>query len=81
MVGSIVEWYVTGRKGGCSFKLATAASEAIIQAKLAMENIFISDFDGIVGPTADSTIRNLGRFCTKGMKDTDKEIIKIMTQQ
>ncbi len=46
-----------------------------------MENIFISDFDGIVGPTADSTIRNLGRFCTKGMKDTDKEIIKIMTQQ
>ncbi|NLJ99455.1 MAG: serine dehydratase subunit alpha family protein, partial [Tissierellia bacterium] len=45
--------------------------EAIIQAKLARANIFISDFDGIIGSTADLTIRNLGKFCTKGMKDTD----------
>ncbi len=50
---------------------ASAASEAIIQAKLARANIFISDFDGIIGSTADLTIRNLGKFCTKGMKDTD----------
>ena len=81
MVGSICGMVCDGAKGGCSFKLATAASEAIIQAKLAIANIFISDFDGIVGHTADSTIRNLGKFCTKGMKDTDKEIIEIMTGQ
>ena len=46
-----------------------------------MANVFISDFDGIVGLTADLTIRNLGKFCTEGMKDTDKEIIEIMTEQ
>lgn len=81
MIGSISGMICDGAKGGCAFKLSAAASEAIIQAKLAMANVFISDFDGIVGPTADLTIRNLGKFCTEGMKDTDKEIIEIMIQQ
>ncbi|HHV38883.1 MAG TPA: serine dehydratase subunit alpha family protein [Tepidimicrobium sp.] len=80
MIGSISGMICDGAKGGCAFKLSTAASEAIIQAKLARANIFISDFDGIVSSTADLTIRNLGRFCSRGMKDMDKEIIEIMAR-
>ena len=78
MVGTLTGMVCDGAKGGCSFKLSTAASEAIIQAKLAMAGIVIGDYDGITNPDADATIKNLGKFCNEGMKSADKEIINIM---
>jgi L-cysteine desulfidase len=81
MVASLAGMVCDGAKGGCSFKLATASSEAIIQAKLALANVFVSDFDGIVGEEAESTIRNLGKFCTDGMQAADSNIIDIMVHQ
>jgi len=78
MVASLSGMVCDGAKGGCSFKLSTSASEAIIQAKLALSNVFVSDLDGIIGQEVESTIRNLGRFCTDGMKLADNNIIEIM---
>lgn len=78
MVGTLTGMVCDGAKGGCAFKLSTASSEAIIQAKLAMSNIFINDLDGIVSPEVEKTIRNLGSFSDKGMSRADQEIIKIM---
>lgn len=78
MVGALAGMVCDGAKGGCAFKLSTASSEAIIQAKLAMANVFINDTDGIVDPVAEQTIKNLGRFCIEGMKAADEEIIHIM---
>lgn len=78
MVASLSGMVCDGAKGGCSFKLSTAASEAIIQAKLALKNVFASDLDGIIGQEVESTIKNLGKFCVEGMKLADKNIIEIM---
>lgn len=78
MVGTLTGMVCDGAKGGCAFKLSTASSEAIVQAKLAMAGVIIGDVDGIVSPQADKTIKNLGRFCSEGMKDLDNEIIDIM---
>ena len=78
MVGALTGMVCDGAKGGCAFKLSTASSEAIIQAKLAMANVFINDNDGIVDPVAEQTIKNLGMFCNEGMKSADSEIIHIM---
>ena len=78
MVGTLAGMVCDGAKGGCAFKLSTASSEAIIQAKLAMSNIFINDLDGIINPKTEETIKNLGQFCNGGMKNADKEIIDIM---
>lgn len=78
MVGALTGMVCDGAKGGCAFKLSTASSEAIIQAKLAMANVFINDTDGIVDPVAEQTIKNLGMFCMEGMKFADDEIIHIM---
>lgn len=78
MVGTLTGMVCDGAKGGCAFKLSTASSEAIIQAKLAMSNIFINDLDGIINPEAEQTIKNLGSFCTGGMENADHEIIEIM---
>lgn len=81
MVGSISGMVCDGAKGGCAYKLATASSEAVIQARLALNNIIISDLDGIVGNDAEKTIQNLGKFCNDGMKEMDKEILDIMMAQ
>ncbi len=78
MVGNLTGMVCDGAKGGCAFKLSTASAEAIIQAKLAMLNVIISDIDGIVSPGAELTIKNLGSFCSEGMKNADDEIIDIM---
>lgn len=81
MVASLSGMVCDGAKGGCSFKLSTAASEAIVQSKLALANVFVSDLDGIVGQEVESTIRNLGKFCTQGMKLADNNIIEIMLRK
>ncbi len=78
MVGTLAGMVCDGAKGGCAFKLSTAASEAIIQAKLAMSNVFINNLDGIISPEVEETIKNLGQFCSEGMKSADSEIIDIM---
>ena len=78
MVGTLTGMICDGAKGGCAFKLSTAASEAIIQAKLALANVHINDLDGIVNPLAEETIKNLGKFCSGGMKSADSEILDIM---
>lgn len=78
MVGTLTGMVCDGAKGGCAFKLSTAASEAIIQAKLAMAGVVIGDYDGITNPSAEMTIKNLGRFCSEGMESADEEIINIM---
>ncbi|MDR7869234.1 MAG: L-serine ammonia-lyase, iron-sulfur-dependent, subunit alpha [Tissierellaceae bacterium] len=81
MVGTLTGMVCDGAKGGCAFKLSTAASEAIIQAKLALANVQINDLDGIVNPLAEETIKNLGKFCSEGMKNADSEILEIMTSK
>lgn len=81
MVASLAGMVCDGAKGGCAFKLSTASSEAIIQAKLAMAGTVVSNLDGIVGEEAELTIRNLGRFCNDGMKAADGNIIDIMVHQ
>ena len=78
MVGTLTGMVCDGAKGGCAFKLSTASSEAIIQAKLAMANVIINDIDGIISPEVEMTIRNLGSFSSEGMKNADNEIINIM---
>lgn len=78
MVGTLTGMVCDGAKGGCAFKLSTASSEAIIQAKLALAGVIINDTDGIIDPQVEKTIRNLGSFSVEGMKNADSEIIDIM---
>ena len=54
-----------GAKGGCAFKLATAASEAVLCALLASQNIHIGHGQGIVSIRPETTIQNLGTISTQ----------------
>ena len=45
-----------------------------------MNQITVSNTDGIIGRSVDETINNLGRLSKEGMNITDETILKIMTK-
>jgi L-cysteine desulfidase len=53
-------------------------SSAVQSAILALDNICISDNDGIIEKDIEKTIRNLGKIGSKGMQVTDDMILDIM---
>ncbi|WP_142414635.1 serine dehydratase subunit alpha family protein [Hathewaya massiliensis] len=79
MAGNIVGMICDGAKTGCALKVSTGVSAAIQSALLALENIEISDKDGIIHKDMEETIKNLAKIGTQGMVETDKIILDIMT--
>ncbi len=78
MSGTLAGMLCDGAKGGCAFKLSTAAGEATLCALLAKENVFITHGQGIVGVTPETTIQNVGLISTQGMQGVDNTVIGVM---
>lgn len=78
MSGTLAGMLCDGAKGGCAFKLATAAGEAVMCALLARKNVFIHKNQGIVGVCPETTIQNVGYICTQGMGAVDSTVIGVM---
>lgn len=70
-----------GAKGGCALKVASSVDSAIISAYMAVNNYGISDVEGFVGKTGESTICNLSIISETGMKKVNDAIIKIMFEK
>jgi len=79
MIGNISGMICDGAKAGCSLKVSTAVSAALQSAFLAIENIEISEFDGIIEKDIEKTIQNLAQVVSEGMEETDKVILDIMS--
>lgn len=68
-----------GAKPSCAAKVAVAVEAGIMGYYMFKEgNEFIGG-DGLVAKGVEKTICNIGRLGKEGMKETDKEIIHIMT--
>lgn len=78
MSGTLAGMLCDGAKGGCAFKLATAAGEAVMCALLAQKNVFIHQNQGIVGIKPETTIQNMGYICSQGMSAVDSTVIGVM---
>ncbi|AOT68832.1 L-cysteine desulfidase family protein [Geosporobacter ferrireducens] len=78
MVANIAGMVCDGAKVGCALKLATAAATAIQSALLAMQCVIVPAKNGIVGLTAEESIKNLGQLGIEGMTVTDDVILGIM---
>lgn len=67
-----------GAKAGCALKLGTAASSGMQAAMMAIDEVFVTESNGIVAATAEQAIKNLGTLSQDGMNDIDRTIINIM---
>ncbi len=79
MIGNISGVICDGAKSGCALKVSTTINAALQSALLAVENIEISELDGIIEKNIEKTIRNLATVASEGMETTDKVILDIMT--
>jgi len=78
MMGNLAGVICDGAKLGCALKVGTGAGVAVKSAMLAMRGVQIPEGEGIVGGTAESTVRNLGLLANHGMVQTDAQILQIM---
>lgn len=78
MVSDIAGMICDGAKSSCALKIATSVNAAIQCAILALDNIEVSENNGIIDKDVEKTIRNLANIGTKGMETTDKVILDIM---
>jgi L-cysteine desulfidase len=78
MVGNVAGMICDGAKMGCALKVTTAVDAAFRAATLALSGIGIPASDGIVGPTGEASLTNLGRLAQRGMASVDSEILNIM---
>lgn len=69
-----------GAKASCAAKIATAVDSGIFGYHMSKSNNNFCPGDGLIGNNIEKTINNIGRLASKGMLDTDKEIIAIMAE-
>ncbi|AOR23349.1 serine dehydratase subunit alpha family protein [Clostridium taeniosporum] len=70
-----------GAKSSCAAKIATAVDAGILGYNMYLNGQQFYSGDGIVTKGVDNTIDNVGRMAREGMRETDKEILKIMVGQ
>ena len=80
MIGSITGLVCDGGKEGCSYKLALSAGWAVQSALLSKVGAIANTRDGILAPDFETVVKNMGYVCSPGMHETNKAIIKVMTQ-
>lgn len=68
-----------GAKPSCAAKIATAVTNGIFGYRLFKSGLQFYDGDGIVTKGVENTIANVGRLANRGMRQTDCEILNIMT--
>jgi L-cysteine desulfidase len=78
MIGNITGMVCDGAKVGCALKVASGVSSAVQSSILALDNICISENDGIIEKDIEKTIKNLGSIGSIGMQNTDNMILDIM---
>ncbi|MPQ30367.1 serine dehydratase subunit alpha family protein [Clostridium estertheticum] len=69
-----------GAKASCAAKIATSVDAGILGYHMFKEGQQFKGGDGIVRKGIEATISNVGKLAKDGMKETDKEIIKIMME-
>ena len=68
-----------GAKASCAGKIAAAVDAGIFGYEMFLEGQQFVGGDGLVSKGVENTLMNIGRLGSVGMKETDKEIIRIMT--
>lgn len=70
-----------GAKASCAAKISVAVDAGLVGYSMFRSGQQFRGGDGIVTKGVEETIRNIGRLGRLGMRETDREIIRIMTNQ
>ena len=81
MIESVFGVICDGAKPGCSLKLSSAASSAVLFATLALKNSRISAKEGILDFDLPRLLQNLESITKNGYKDVDNLVIKILERK
>lgn len=69
-----------GAKASCAAKIATAVESGLLGLNMYYNGNEFFAGDGIVKAGVENTIKSVSRLAYKGMRETDKEIIRIMLE-
>lgn len=69
-----------GAKASCAAKIASSIEAGIIGYHMYLNERKFMSGDGIIGENIENTIKNIWRLGRDGMKQTDVEILNIMTE-
>ena len=70
-----------GAKASCAAKIATAVESGLLGLNMYYNGNEFYAGDGIVKEDVESTIKSVSRLAHDGMRETDKEIIRIMLEE
>ena len=79
MIANLTGMICDGAKPSCALKVTTGVSTAVLSAIMSMENRCVTSVEGIIDEDVDQSIRNLTKIGSKGMNETDKLVLEIMT--
>ena len=68
-----------GAKASCAAKIASAVDAGLLGFYMYQNGQQFRGGDGIISKGVEETIRNIGLLATQGMRETDREILDIMT--
>lgn len=68
-----------GAKPSCAAKIAIAVDAGILGHDMYLQGQQFYGGDGVISKGVENTIRNIGRLGRDGMRETDREILDIMT--
>ncbi len=81
MVATLTGMICDGAKPSCALKLSSSVSTAVMAATMAMEHRCVTAYEGIVDDDVDKSILNLTTIGSRGMLETDRMILHIMTHK
>lgn len=70
-----------GAKASCAGKIAAAVNAGLLGYGIYMNGSQFYAGDGIVSKGVENTLKNVGRLGSDGMRETDREILRIMTDE
>ena len=79
MIANLTGMICDGAKPSCALKVTTGVSTAVLSAIMAKEKRCETSVEGIIDEDVDQSIRNLTKIGSKGMNETDKLVLEIMT--
>ena len=81
MIANLTGMICDGAKPSCELKLTTGVGTAVMSAMLAIQHKYVTSVEGIIDDDVDKSIRNLTSIGSRGMDETDRFVLDIMTSK